>query len=1218
MSTINAPRPSPETDPRVHALRDALSRVRVRARALLLARGGAWVLGGALGGVIALIAIDYALRLPSGLRWLMLLGAVAALGVALARIVGGAWRFAPSLTSLALRLERLDPSASGQIASGLELASEPKPEEPAARAMHERALDDAKRAFRPGAAGRLTDPRQTLRALGGLALVSALALSFVLVKPTLSRTGAARVLTPWRGAEWPSRYVVEDATLAQVHPSDTALPLRAIVTRTSRAQGRTLVNARYRLTDATGFSPSGETRRVVLAGQRRDAKVGEHEGELYERLIEAIPPPRAGEGARSVTLEYWFETDDDRTRTRKVRLVDPPVLVGAAAVVTPPDYASASTGVLASGLIELGASAESAPPVGPVLGGSRVELTLRFSTPVTIDQAQRQSWLEQLRRSARDVSVTSDAGTVTLSMTLDESLRAAPPVVDANALAPRDEVAFVFEATQDQAPSVSVTAPARDESVLATAVIAASGEGRDDLGLRWVALERTIAKAPSGSPGAPPEAVGESVIIARAELDASQGVTSAQANAGLDLSTLGVVPGDEVRIVALALDTQRLDDIDREPSRSGVRTLRVISETDLIEQIRGELGGVRRAAMRLDETQQTLEQSLEHNGPSPDLQQQQDAMTQRLIEQRQVIERLRQRQRRNALSDQSLAGMLDEAQGMLSRAGQRSSDAAQKTGQSMDEPEDSKAEQLREEGVEAQDDVREELGSLIALLDRGEDGWLVRRAVERLLQEQKRIREETARAGQETLGRELSELSPRELSDLERIAQRQRDAAEQAREALDELGERGRQMSQVDPAQGEAMSQAARQGREQGLQESLEEASQQISQNQTGGATQNQDEAIQALEQMLEELDNAGKNKDSALRRMLASIIESIEALITRQQREIANLADAKAKNDYTGLDAGMIRLDQNTLGVLAQVREGPGEMRAVGDLLEEASGQQREAIGLLREGEIVADGVSFAEGESLRLLSEAKAEAEKIDEQAQDREQDRLRAELRQAYRETLEEQVALSAESGELLGGELTRRQRAGVRAMGARQRTLQERLQTLLGEVEGLGDSLMFALAHEQLDSLMGTAADALGQGQVSRGVVLNQSMSIQTLQMLVEALGQPEPDEQEFEEGGGGGGGQGGGPQPEQPLVPPMAELMLLRSMQAQIAQLTRRAHEGDERASGIEARTLSQMQRRLGQRAGELIEQMNQPQGEDVELPVDMPTQPDPAPEETQP
>ena len=1220
MSTINTPRSSEPIDPRLGPLRAALSSARARARGLLLAHAGAWVLALSLASLMALIAIDSALRLPAGLRWVALVAGLAALGAALARAVGGAWRFAPSLTSMALRLERLDPGASGRIATGLELAQQAPPEDPAARAMRDRAIELAQRAFHADAARRLITPRRPLRALGALGVVLAIALTVATLNPAYVRTGLARVLTPWSGAEWPSRFVVEDATALAAHPSDTALPLRALITRTTRAPGRTMVVARYRLLDAQGFDAPGETRRVVLAGQRREARVGEHAGELYERLIEAMPPPVVGAPSRSVTLEYWFETDDDRTRPRRIRLVDPPALRSASAEVTPPDYARSSAGVIASGGVDLGASPEGTPPVGPVLGGSRVRLELEFSKPVTIDARRRAAWIESLERSARDVSVNAQGERITLEMTLDESLRVSAPVVDEHNLAPRDELAFVFEATSDQAPSVSVTAPARDESVLATAVLDVAGEGRDDLGLRWVALERSIAKPPAGSPGAPPEAAGEGEIIARTELDPDAGVTSARADATLDLSTLGVTPGDEVRLVALAQDTRRLDGVDREPSRSGVRTLRVISESDLIEQIRGELGGVRRAAMRLDETQQALEQSLENNGPSPELQQQQDAMTQRLLEQRQVIERLRQRQRRNALSDQSLAGMLDEARGMLSRAGQRSSDAAQRTGEAMDEPDERRAEELRDQGVEAQDDVREELGSLIALLDRGEDGWLVRRSVERLLQEQRRIREETARAGQETLGRELGELSPRELSELERIAQRQRDAAEQARQALDELGERGRQMAQVDPAQGEAMSEAARQGREQGLQESLQQAAEQIAQNQTGGATQNQDEAIEALERMLEELDNAGRNKDSALRRMLASVIESIEALITSQQREIANLAEARARNDYTGLDRGMIRLDQNTLGVLAQVREGPGELRPVGDLLEEASGKQREAIGLLRADEVIPDGVSFAEGESLRLLSEAKAEAERIDEQAQDREQDRLRAELRQAYREALEEQVALAAESREHVGAELTRRQRAGVRAMGARQRTLQERLRALLGEVEGLGDSLMFALAHEQLDELMGSAARTLGEGRVDQGVVLNQSMSVQTLQMLVEALGQPEQDEQEFEDGAGGGGGQGQGQgQQEQPLVPPMAELILLRSMQAQIAQLTRRADEGDERASGIDPDTLAQMQRRLGERAVELIEQMNQPPVEDVELPADAPTQPgENQPEEVQP
>jgi hypothetical protein len=64
------------------------------------------------------------------------------------------------------------------------------------------------------------------------------------------------------------------------------------------------------------------------------------------------------------------------------------------------------------------------------------------------------------------------------------------------------------------------------------------------------------------------------------------------------------------------------------------------------------------------------------------------------------------------------------------------------------------------------------------------------------------------------------------------------------------------------------------------------------------------------------------------------------------------------------------------------------------------------------------------------------------------------------------------------------------------------------------------------------------------------------------------------------------------------------------MQSQIAQLTRRAHEGDDRASGIDPGTLARMQRSLGERAVQLIEQMNQGPGEDVELPVGGPTEPE--------
>ncbi len=1188
----------------IEEARKALTRVRVSSRRLLVARALAWVFAGAIAAVFVGVLVDFVLRLPSPGRVIGLALACAICVYVLARLILPAIRFSPSLTELALRLERRDPGARGALASGLELADEPAPEEPAARAMTARALEEAADAFDPRAARALIDSRGAVRAALALALVVVVAGGLSAWRPDHARTGVARILAPWAGAEWPKRFVVADATAISVHPSDTDVRLRALITSTTRATGRTGVEARYRLLDADGRAIAGETSRAVLAGQYRDASAGGRTGELYERLIEPPLPPATGGEAREFVLEYWFETEDDRTRPARVRLVDPPALVGASVEVTPPEYAAGLTDTLASGLTRLD-PLDTETTIGPALAGSRVVLRLTFNKAV--EPVDAGSWLSRADAAGDEESDAADSGPgvvpevgasgarVELALTLDRTRRVLIDVADEYGLHTRDELAFTLDAVADRPPTASVTTPARDESVLATAAIELGGEGRDDLSLRWVALERVIATPPQDSPGAPPEPASEGVQIARQDFTTFAAVRDAGVGARLDLAPLGLRPGDEVRVFALAKDAYTAGGVERDPTRSAPRVLRVISESELIDQIRGELGGIRRNAIRLDEHQAALETALDEQGASPELERQQEALTQRLIEQGRVVDRLRARQASNGLDDQTLSGLLDEAGGTLTRATASSSRAAERTGSAMDTPEDERARRLTREAGEAQQQTRDELGALIEMLDRGEDGWLVRREVERLLEEQRGLREQTAQVGRETLGQELSELTPQQRSDLERIAERQREMARRAREALDELGERSRQMQNVDPAQAQAMSEASQTGRERGVERLQEQAAEQIDQNQPATANASQDEVIEALEEMLDELDSAGQNRDNALRRMLASVIESIESLIVQQEREIS-LLDARAPTgDLSGLDEGMVRLDRNTLGVLAQVEEGPGEMRPVADLLADASEHQRSAIGVLRAESPDAELADAEEHESLRLLREAKDEAQRLQDEAQDRDQQRQRAQLRQAYRDALEQQVALAGEASPLVGVQLTRRDRASVRAMSARQQTLRERLADLLVEIEGLESSITFGATHQALDTYMLSAADTLGAGVVDESVTRDHRLAIRTLRMLVEALGQGEQPQQEFQDdAGGGGGGQGGGQGEQQPIIPPLAELILLRGMQTQVAELTRGANERADDAGGIDADLLSRMQQDLATQASALIEQMNQP------------------------
>ncbi|MFN7559694.1 MAG: hypothetical protein ACK5RX_10100, partial [bacterium] len=80
------------------------------------------------------------------------------------------------------------------------------------------------------------------------------------------------------------------------------------------------------------------------------------------------------------------------------------------------------------------------------------------------------------------------------------------------------------------------------------------------------------------------------------------------------------------------------------------------------------------------------------------------------------------------------------------------------------------------------------------------------------------------------------------------------------------------------------------------------------------------------------------------------------------------------------------------------------------------------------------------------------------------------------------------------------------------------------------------------------------------------------------------------ENEQGQGGGGGGGQQGG---KQPLLPPIAELRLLKGMQQEALELTRQAEGGVDGATGAEAAKLQEM---LAGKADELLKAMETKEG----------------------
>jgi hypothetical protein len=337
-------------------------------------------------------------------------------------------------------------------------------------------------------------------------------------------------------------------------------------------------------------------------------------------------------------------------------------------------------------------------------------------------------------------------------------------------------------------------------------------------------------------------------------------------------------------------------------------------------------------------------------------------------------------------------------------------------------------------------------------------------------------------------------------------------------------------------------------------------------------------------------------------------------------------LAAAIEKNDFTGLDRGMARLHQNTLGVLDEAAQGPRELQPVAALIQDASGAQSNATVALRVQPINSDEAKAQEEISLEKLVEAKELAERLDREAANRQAQRKRDELKKAYREALTEQVAIRAETEPLVGVEQNRRTRATARTLGEREAALQDSLAGIERDTKELAEAVMFSFAHRRLDAALGDAIKGLNEGDASREVTRQQDAAVRVLQQILQALEEATKKDDEFRQQNqqqqGGQGQQGNG---QMPIVPPMAEVKLLRSMQEEVANLTRDAEQaadakGVEEAAGLQGELAkhgeSLLQKLMERRRGPRPTEQNPPgqnPGEGDE-PKNDPAEPKPEPE----
>lgn len=1204
-----------------------LRRLRRAMRAGLVAQRALWLLAVALAVGVGLGLLDFALRLPAAVRGGILALVLSLLVISIWRRVLLALRFRPPLEELALRLESLGeptPQAAGVLASGVDfarrLAAEGDTPPTFASALSRRVVESA---------GTLVPSIRIWRVLRWKPVAFACAAAVACISgmvalrattPELFQIGARRVLLPWSDASWPKRSRVIDLTGLDVHPLGSALSLRALLhergSEGSSSTGR--IEAIYRLVGPDGTV--GPERRLVLTSQARTVSAPATQGEpaalqgtLHERIVDAAALEYAADmpAAATTRFEYTLQTTDDAMPWRSVALVRPPAVIGITASVSPPAYAAQSPD-FAPRTANLGTGSDQRATLSGVLAGSRVELAITLNKPVPVPGGDPgaptlRDWLsaslgEPFASAVGDADPTletdfSTPGVWRLAWTLDQSLRLPVRALDAFGVPSDGESMLRIEAQADRQPEATVIKPDQDVEVLASATVEVVAEARDDVAVRDLSAEYRVARRATGSVGAAPEPADDFLVL-NASVEPAKTLRVASR---LDLDALKARPGEEYWLTALAHDAYELKGQRHDPVRSAVRKVKIISEQQLTDQVWAELAGVRRAAQRMAEQEQAARAATAEGKDQRAVARDQAGITEGTARQDQTVSRLADRLNTNGLSDSELARVLDDARTALRQAREASGAAGEQLKEShaaQERADTSGAKAAADKASEQQERAQTELEALAELLDKGQDTWSTTRSLERMLAEQKALREATTAAGKETVGRSADELSTSQRQQVEQLADQQEELSRRAEEALRKMREKAQQMKETDPGAAAAMNDAAQRGRSANVPERMEKAAKDVRSNRQQAANQEQDKASKALQDMLEQMNAAAKSKDQTLSRQLASLIETIQSLIARQQTEIKALDLWAAGGAGDGLDAGMIRLRTLTLGATEQARAAGREARAVVAPLDGAAAAQGESVGALRAAAAKADTVRPHEDLSLTKLTEALERANEAQQQTQDKNARAQRAELRKGYRELLDMQTDVRARTADAAKMEAGRRQRAAARELSGPQ----DRVRTVAAEMEQktaeIGDTELFKFAHKRLDDAASFAALRLAEGEAGAAVQARQASAIRVLQGVLEALADTAPRSDDFREssggqGQGGGGGAGGKPK----LIPPAAELKLLRGMQAEALELTRLV--GDDPGAAATRNEAAELQGALAQRAATLLKKLKEqgPTGE---------------------
>ena len=1137
--------------------RQMIDRVITRARVALTIALLSRVVRNALIVLAVLVALDWVFRLPVGFR--IVQGGTAGLAL-LAFAVIGVLRviaFRPGRIDVALRIERSRPELRNRLAALLEFEAQPKDERTELLNLGLPALrEEVDRAMQGLDPASITSMRSATRPARQLALVVVLWAGALAALPSIVGVGIVRAVAPWSDAQWPSLTEVADRTDRSVVATGTSFPWKAELVRGDPSRER--VKVEFRIKTGTW-------------GSWQSGWLGKSDGSVFDRMQDV--PVDARE------IEYRFTTSDAATTTASIRCVQAPTVVRANLRITPPTYLT-GRGPSTIDLLPAGSS-----PVRfhECVEGSMVELELAYSRPVRMpaDEGGSPDISTALGLDApcETCSITTTPSSWTASMDLVEDRAISITASDEDGVAMIEPFALRLVALRDQPPIAQLIQPATDQTVLPTAKVPAASHAEDDFSLVRAAI---AAQRIAGVEAAP-----ERLLAETAERSLAQDLTTI-----IDLAELEAAPGDVVVVSALAEDAYERDGVRREPSRSAPRRLRVISSSDFSEEIASATAALRQGVLRLEERQAGAAQSTDRQAVQRD----QAEIASRTATSSRQARALADRVRMNEDRDTPTSRLLEEAANLLDEARSEASSASETATAS--DPTDWRTPKLTEQ----QEAAQATLDAAARLLDRDTKSWEASQSLARAAEAIQASQAERKALAEQVQGKSRDELTPGQRAALDRIAQRDAETAQALREAAESIKAQGDELEQSDPAQAAAMQQAAGRAQEEGVVGKVEQSGDETRDNAIQQAQRSAEQALESLARMQEDLDAAQRLESTVLKRIAEELSDRLKQLIADAEASMQSVDDLGEDDPLPpqAISGDVERLRRNTNAALDEAMRMERRLDAVIRLITPAIGHEEQALVRLAALQELAgradvnQAIEAAQQDLRRALEATQAAANEAKQDEQRQAQQRLADQCKAL----VAQETAIVQGATELGEQADARRRLVEGRRLALAQDELAEGIGALMADGE-VAKSEIFGEALSQAGASSARASEAFRRSGGLAEATDAARDTLDTLAGLASALADKSKEKDRFAEardqsdqqnnaaGGAGGGGQQGG-------ILPIAELKLLRDLQAKLGRRTVRALSDGGDPSIVP--TLRQAQERLEAMAGRLREAIMQAEG----------------------